>query len=553
MLMITKPPIKDSTELIKALGAEAYNAILNLEHIRHYITTNKKPKTQSVFEVIRIFIGSLSTQDPHKIHYNIVRAALEKINGKLLDNHKAVAMLAHELNDYCGKIKRRLVEPKELQAILAAASKRETSRPDNLEFNRIEHLNFLDSLASLEKPFEKANMFLWDKIFLDIISNTGPEGDKAAKQIEKSFKNRLKEYKELGKSPLSFWVATQGEESVENFCISPALQILIKVIFCDKVKHFLEFEKKNVPALTTNVQDVVAKMLSPVNKFEETDQHVRIFHQDSLIGNIPIAVVPQKVISSVFNGIQKLKTVTGHRLTRYLVHTAFDQMVSGNRDYRVVKLDRGASDLAEKLGIGGNKIITDVKEIIHAMAYFEFQDLGVSGNLIQLSKYKSVVTHRQEAYLITIGTLLLPYQTFEAYKNGECGLLIPLLKDPPLVNPNQFHAAQYLLQMEVLSEFSKQSIQLAQEGVIKITGQRWEELALQCGLTKEVLLKVKDRWVQDGTDGAKFLESIEDGYYTLGSDHEKALLFLKEQGFLRIKQSNRGIISASKKSQFKKR
>lgn len=228
-------------------------------------------------------------------------------------------------------------------------------------------------------------------------------------------------------------------------------------------------------------------MLSPKNQIIEVEQKIQVFHQESLLGSIQVPTISQKIVASVFNGVKKLNTVTGHRVMRYFPKSAFDQMINGDADYRVLKIDRGATDIAERLQLSSNKAVSNIKEIIHAMAYFEFMGPHLTGNLIQLSKYRSPITGRQdEGYLITVGTPLLPYYTFE-----DGGLLIPLLKDPPLVNPNQFHAAQYLLQMQIMGEFSKQSVRLAEEGIVQITQQLWEEIALECGLTAEVLKKYK--------------------------------------------------------------
>lgn len=221
-------------------------------------------------------------------------------------------------------------------------------------------------------------------------------------------------------------------------------------------------------------------------------------------------------------------------------------------DHRILKRDRGATDFAESLGLNGKQHITNIKEIIHAMAYVEFLGSQLSGNLIQLSKYKSPITGRQdEGYLINIGTSLLPYQAFEAYKNGECGLLIPLLKDPPLVGSSRSHAGQYLIQMNIMGEFSRQSIELFNDGVIQITQEQWAEFAQSCGLTDDVLAKLQDRWTQDGDNGAKFLHKVDDDFYTLGPEYEKELDFLKKQGELRINQSNRGKASVIKRSKAK--
>jgi hypothetical protein len=253
-------------------------------------------------------------------------------------------------------------------------------------------------------------------------------------------------------------------------------------------------------------------------------------------------------MKTIFKGANKLNTKDGHRLLRHIGISGYNQMVSGERDFRVLRLERGATELAERMGGStSNKLITNINEIVHFMAYFKFQRETESelseGNLIQLSTYKSPVkTNRQAAYEITIGTMLLPFQTFTDH-----GLLIPLLQDPPLVNPNQTHASQYLLQMELMEEFCNQSILLAQEGAVEITQKLWEKLALACHLSTDVLKKVQDRWIQDGTDGAQFLVKVEDDFYTLGSEHQKSLDFLKQQGELRIAQSNRGLLSASRR------
>ena len=74
---------------------------------------------------------------------------------------------------------------------------------------------------------------------------------------------------------------------------------------------------------------------------------------------------------------------------------------------------------------------------------------------------------------------------------------------------------------------ASQSITLFQNNAIEITQTKWEILAQTCGITPEVLRKVQDRWIQDGKDETKFLEKIENNYYTLGSEYNKELELLK--------------------------
>ncbi len=104
-----------------------------------------------------------------------------------------------------------------------------------------------------------------------------------------------------------------------------------------------------------------------------------------------------------------------------------------------------------------------------------------------------------------------------------------------------------------MSEFSNQSIALAQNLPVKITQQQWEELAQMCGLSPSVLYKVQDRWIQDGDDGARFLEKIDSNYYILGPTYKKTSAFLKQQGLRRIENSRIAKQAIAKRNKLFKR
>lgn len=107
--------------------------------------------------------------------------------------------------------------------------------------------------------------------------------------------------------------------------------------------------------------------------------------------------------------------------------------------------------------------------------------------------------------------------------------------------------------MKIIGEFSNQSIGLFKEGVIEIVETQWEKFAQDCGLSRDVLIKIQDRWMQDGSDGEKFLERVEGNFYTLSNGYQKELDFLKRQGELRIFQSKRGISSRVKQQNAKRK
>jgi hypothetical protein len=539
-----KPIFDDSIDFVKnykaMFGEQALDLIYRFKIIERLLEKQNKPHL--FYQILKNFLFTISSQDPTKFHYEIVRKAIAKIDEKELHNTQAINLLAGAFVETCNKFNKKLKLTESLDQLIINCRKED---PDKNEIPSY-YLDFVECPEAnddFEKQFFKENgLSIWDNIYLKILESTGKEGRKRAKEFSEKIKKKKDGWDQ------QFWF--QNATPDDPFFHSPALIILASALWQDDVKKRIKFSNKNVPALTTSVQNPISKMLAPKNKVLEHENNIQVFHQDSLLGIISIPTIPQNIISTVFNGVQKLNTVTGHRFTRHLVVNAFEQMINGNSDYRVLKRDRGATDIADELGLKGNKHITNIKEILHAMAYFEFRGHQLSGNLIQLSKYKSPITGRKdEGYLITIGTPLLPYQTFEAYKNGSCSLLIPLLKDPPLVGSSRSHAGQYLLQMNLMGEFSKNSVQLARSGAIQLSQQKLEEFAKACDLTSEVLIKIIDRWTQDGDDGAKFIEKVEDDFYTLGPEHQKALEFLQRQGELRIEQSNRGKSSAIKREQ----
>ncbi len=122
---------------------------------------------------------------------------------------------------------------------------------------------------------------------------------------------------------------------------------------------------------------------------ETTPQQIQIIRQENLIGKIDIPTVPAHLMSQIFKGVSKLNSVYGHRVFRFEVQEPFRQMVAGNTDYRVIKLDEGYTELAQRLNLKGKKAITILKEILYAQAYLEFCSQNFSGNLIQLTKYLS--------------------------------------------------------------------------------------------------------------------------------------------------------------------
>lgn len=542
---------------MKALGLEEVEEFLILNFMVHSGLKNKnkieieKPdKPHMIFQIISGFISALTTQDPSKVHYDIIRATLkkikpDKIHENPLDNTALIDLMARNLAAQCKELQLKLNTYEPIQRFIKSSNPFGPNADFYKYYGRkplMLTILELDIPSNSESVFELDGMFFWDKIFLDVLKNTGKAGKNFAESHKETYRKRLVLFKSEDKNPLIHWFNLKTPTPEEPFHVSPALQILSNCIYEDFVAPRIKFAEKYVPAITKNISEPIKKILSPRSEVIDNPEHIQLLYQDAIICNVNIPTISQKMSHIVLCGANKLNTVTGHRVLRHFPQEAFKKRISGIDDYRVLRYDRGSTEIAEILGVKSNNSITAINQVIHAMAYLEFSGQYFSGNLIQLTKYKSPITKRQEAFEIVVGTPLLPYQTF---KDGS--LLIPLLSDPPLVNPNQSHAGQYLLQMELMEECSNQSIFIVKNDVIEITQKQWETLAQSSGLSIEILKRIQDRWTQDGTDGEKLLEKVSPNFYKLGPKYSKEWEFLKEQGSIRIKNSNLGKTSALKR------
>jgi hypothetical protein len=523
------------TCLFEAAGSEEVKSLMVSAQIQEEVRFESPRELYIIFQIIHGFINSLATEDPNKVHRDIVRESLKRINNSLINDAHAVDMLARELVRACKLLKMRLKIPPCIQELIrtmpVGVFEKESGRTPLSLIART------DTFSESDAIFTANSMFIWDKELLETIKSIGPKSKLNSKVYVEPFKERYTLFTKGERDPLKFWFNTDNATPEQPIRAGHALTLLVNALYLDIIEKNLIFRDKNIPAITTRVWGPLGNIFSPnrtVKKSEE-DKAIQIYTQETLVGQVSIPTISEKILNSVLNGVHKLNTVTGHRLVRYLPQKTFERMINNDSDYRVLKFKRGATEIAEELGISSNKAITNIKEIIHAMAFFHFSGPTLSGNLIQLTKHTSPTTHRAEAYVITVGTPLLPYRCFE-----DGGLLIPILKDPPLVHSNQYHANQYMMQNKVIEEFSRQSVLLATEGIIEINEERWYELGRECDLTAEIARKVHDRWIQDGTDGPKFLELIEPGFYTLGTEHSKVCEFLKDQGKLRKRQSEKG-------------
>jgi hypothetical protein len=114
------------------------------------------------------------------------------------------------------------------------------------------------------------------------------------------------------------------------------------------------------------------------------------------------------------------------------------------------------------------------------------------------------------------------------------------------------HAAQAMLQLLILEEFSNQSDALFQRNSIQITMEKWEELAKEAKLPKTFLTRVISGWIEGDLLAKPFLDK-QGNEYTLGPAYGNVTNFLECQGEQRTTGAKGGEKSAEKKKDLTKR
>jgi len=508
----------------------AYSFILVEANLKH------TAKLHTFFQLLKGFLQIVATADPNNFHFEIARKVLSHINESLLKNEHALDLLARELLKAIHTLRAQLQWPSEL------IHKIQLSQGSPAQFCEQPYLT-IHELPDIDETqfFTNSGVTLWDNIYLSLLSSIGPTGKKQAQKMRASPTWNPK-----------FWFTEKNPEANIDFFHSSAFLGLAAILWKDIAEKKVRFAENNVPSLSANVHLPIRKVLCPQTHVSESQ--MQLINGFDLLASIDATTAPTHIMPAVLQGAKRLNSVYGHRLFRFEVQEPFRKWCAGEPDYRVIKLEGGRTELAEILGFKSNKAITILGEILHAQAHLNFEHQGISGNLIQLTKLPSRITGREEALLITVGTMLLPYHTFEAYKNGECGLLIPLLSDPPLVGANRFHASLYSLQMDIMAELSKHSKELYTNGCIPIPKVRWTELCIKNEIPLSLAHQVHSRWTRDDIDGPQFLQPTSPEHYTLGSAYTKELTFLKEQGKLRLQATAAGKMSSqSKKKKSAKR
>ena len=454
-------------------------------------------------------INFFSTKDPSPVHFNISRGVLEKKN---VQDNRAVDMLSRALATSCQKFKKYV---------------KENWNYEDSEYNAMDLLlsQFLKTLGSTGKKAADSVLLYSEKtnqIFKEL----------NCKEANKSSRWKL-------------WI--DKKEILSQF--SPFLFILADVVWEDVCSQLWEREKKNVPALTYGVHPAVTKILSPRTETKSFENQIQMTHEGKIIATLP--TIDPRLLHVVTKGVGNLNSIYHHKLIRFECKKGFENWIQEKPDSRVLRFERGCTEIAELIGLSSNRAIEEIKALLTAQAYMQFKfDDGSSGNLIVLRNFRSKGCNRDDGVEIVLGTQLLPHYTFRTTKQQR--LLIPVPELPPLVSSSNYHAGQALLQMMVMEEFTEQSIDFAEHGSIVIEKHKFEQFAKETNLPESVFKQTLDRWNQDGNDLPRFLVKLGSDRYALGEACKREAEFLRQQGFLRKQRQTNGERSANLRKKRKK-
>ena len=373
-------------------------------------------------------------------------------------------------------------------------------------------------------------------------------------------------------SPTTMWEAWLGEPwTVDEVLANPhgrpskpatwALRVLALVGWEHVIKPELTRERHRPKAVVRPVYASQALLMHAGSRVvEEADgQHVLPGLHD---GGVPIRIAhaDARLFARIKAGIDKLGTLTAHRLVRWEITTGYQQFLDRERDSesdpRVIKVSGGYSALArDHLGLKSNNDVEAVRDIIAAQdaCVFDFpwanEGAGHSGRLL-IREESAAARGRPAQVRLVLGTMLLPhFADLLKHQEGQRGQfvkLVPVTDLPPLVGRPNEQGAQVSLSMMFVLWLRDHARVLHEQGGVRLRHADLQRMASDVGITDASLLtKVWDRWHRDGDDAPAFVKAIDGDRYTLADAHSAARQSILDAGRAEADGSKWGKASAA--------
>lgn len=461
---------------------------------------------------------SLTSLDPQPIHFYTARKVLKEKHE--IDDPRAVDMLSREILEHC----------KNISNFASFNHKVFSKNPIEIEElnNHLKH--------------EKHDILQADFEFITHLKSIGPKGKKLSTDVKKNSEELFKFYKSEG-YPDSYRKKVWGLWVTKEDTITPSLFLLGQVLWEDRCNHIWNRQSKQVPAITSPIIEIIKPILNPKNKKSFVHENETIICCDK--EGVPILsapVIDANMFSVFKNGIKHLSTLTGHKIVRWQIQTGFENWAANSSDPRLIEIDGGYSKISELCKCNSEHDIAKIRDILHAQAhgYFNFPD-GTRGNMITLRILEKYRNSEPSKINIILGDMLLPNYVFRLPNNAR--RLIPIGDFPPFHGSKNTYANQAHLQLLVFEEFANQSDRLAKEGSVRISHERWEQMALESGINPQKIQEIIYHWSQP--DLINWFLDRQEEEYKLTSYYRKVENFLLYQGEQRLINSEKGKKSAA--------
>ena len=239
------PPTPEAVNLINTIGLEAYNAIMAIEHIKREAEMEGAQRPHVSFQVISCFLSVLITENPNHMHWDIVKAAMEKTDPSLITDTSLRDRTVRELINQVKKLKLKFSRPKRFNEIFEHDKQMCEAVKNGYEKDPIVEIYSCPSdfdSSVIDSEFEKNGFFIWDKAIIDLLSTIGKSGSEFAKEVRSSCQDLLISCKAGAADPLMFWFNLKDPS--RPFHLSPFLTVLAQAILSNIFKEDAQTPKK---------------------------------------------------------------------------------------------------------------------------------------------------------------------------------------------------------------------------------------------------------------------------------------------------------------------
>lgn len=307
-----------------------------------------------------------------------------------------------------------------------------------------------------------------------------------------------------GKNPWVRWLRTTKGDP----CSVSGLHALARVGWLDIVKPRLdEANRTHHRSVIRPVfaSQIVTSHIRP--NIRETPDGQRLL-PGLVEGGLDCRIIPQtdpRLVKRIIAGLDKLGTLTGHRVLRWEIETGHRQFLDGltrpGVDFRKIEVEGGYGAIAERIGLTSNQDVTAVREIIAAQdaTIFNFpwahMGAGHDGRLLIREEIGATRGRRARVNLI-LGTMLVPGYA-SAINNPSVSAasrkLVPVTDLPPLIGRPNEYGPQVSLSMMLVLYLRDRAIELYEQGMVRLRPVDLQRMAREVGLPDDTAF-LSDLW-----------------------------------------------------------